>query len=102
MVYQESNISKSCLVNWPNYDDVTDQENAVQDDMIPEDWTRKPIRCQRFVTHCADPNLVVWERLYVSDHATESFYKTPTHETKVLGPLTPSRTRTHAEILARL
>ncbi|KAK7917391.1 hypothetical protein PG985_010999 [Apiospora marii] len=48
---------------------------AAQNDMIPEDWTRKPIRCQHFVTHCADPNLVVWERLYVSDHATESFYK---------------------------
>ncbi|KAK8073495.1 HSP70 family protein [Apiospora phragmitis] len=46
-----------------------------KDDFIPEDWTRKPIRCQHFVDRCEDPGLVVWEKLYVSEYATESLYK---------------------------
>ncbi|KAK8071232.1 hypothetical protein PG997_011435 [Apiospora hydei] len=46
-----------------------------KNDMIPEDWTRKPIRCQHFVKRCEDPQLVVWEALYVSDSATASFFK---------------------------
>ncbi|KAK8024394.1 hypothetical protein PG993_012460 [Apiospora rasikravindrae] len=51
------------------------EPNIAQNDIVPEDWARKPIRCQHFVKRCEDPELVIWEALYVSDTATESFYK---------------------------